>query len=71
MPVLTYFTVMGPILLAVLLAVSAYLDPAKAPSPAELLGVRAASADAARMQSSSSADEIPEFLRLKGMPMGR
>jgi hypothetical protein len=69
MPVLTYFTVMGPVLLAALLAISAYLDPDKAPSPAEFLGVRAASADSARVQSKPSEDKLPEFLRLKGLPL--
>jgi hypothetical protein len=38
MPILAYFAVMVPALFAALLAVSAYLAPEKAPSPAELIG---------------------------------
>jgi hypothetical protein len=71
MPVFTYFAVVGPLLLAALLAVSAYLDPAQAPNAAEFFGVRAANADSRPVQPVASQDELPEVLRLKRLPLDK
>ena len=69
MPVFTYFAVTGPVLLAILIAISAYLDPAKAPSPEEFLGVGRASADASGVHPVAPEAELSEFLRLQGLPL--
>jgi len=71
MPVLTYFAVAGSVLLALLLAISAHLDPEKAPNAAEFLGVRAANADARRLHPVMPQDELSDFLRLKRLPLNR
>jgi hypothetical protein len=71
MPILTYFAVAGSLLLAVLLAVSAYLDPAKAPTAAEFFGVHAANADSRGVQPVMTQDDLPEVLRLKRLPLNR
>ena len=64
MPILSYFVVMGSALFAILIAVSAYLEPEKASSPSEFLGVRQAQANEAPVIGSGEA-----FFILKGRPL--
>jgi hypothetical protein len=69
MPFLTYFAVMGPLLLGGLLALSAYLEPDKAPSTAELLGIPSAQAHVNTTTPKPLPAEPSTFDLLKGLPL--
>jgi hypothetical protein len=68
MPILAYFAVTGPLLLAALLALSAYLEPDKAPTPGELLGIQRA--HASHSSAAIPADKPSDFERLRARPLG-
>jgi hypothetical protein len=70
MPVLAYFAVTAPILLAILLAVSAHLEPHKAPSAADFLGIGPANATS-QIAPTTPQEPLSEFARLKGLPLER
>ena len=63
MPIFAYFLTTGSVLLGLLLALSAYLDLTKAPSPTELLGIGPAKAQVV------AAEKESHFLRLKQIPI--
>ena len=69
MPIFTYFAITGPALLVLLLALNAYLDPEKAPSPTELLAIGIANANSGPTSRGVAADEESHFLRLKQIPI--
>ena len=71
MPVFTFFAVTGPLLLAALIALSAYLDPSGAPAPADFFGIRTAQANV-DVDAAGPQDDAPSaFARLKARPVGR
>jgi hypothetical protein len=70
MPVLTFFGVTGPLLLAALLALSAYLDPSGAPAPADFFGIRTAQANAG-VDTVGPQGSPSDYDRLKFRPVGR
>jgi len=70
MPILTYFAVTVPLLLGGLLAVSAYLEPEKAPTTAELIGIPSANAHVVVAPPSAPAHQPSEFDRLSARPLG-
>ena len=69
MPILVYFGVTAPLLLGGLLAISAYLEPDKAPSTAELLGIPSAQAHVIAGTPKPLPNEPSTFDRLKGLPL--
>jgi len=69
MPLLAYFTVTGPLLLAALLALSASLEPEKAPTTAELLGIPSAKAEAGSAAAAAQNTELSDFQKLKLRPL--
>jgi hypothetical protein len=69
MPILVYFGVTAPLLLAALLAISAYLEPEKAPSTAELLGIPSAQAHVNAAAPKPVPPEPSTFDLLKGLPL--
>ena len=68
MPVVTFFAVTGPLLLAALLAFSAYLDPNGAPAPADFFGIGSAQATIADVDAQDAAST---YGRLKIRPVGK
>ena len=71
MPIFTYFAITGPASLALLLALSAYVEPEKAPSPTELLAIGAANAHSDSPEQVVAAEEESDFLRLSRFPLTR
>ena len=69
MPIFTYFAITGPALLVLLLALNAYLEPEKVPSPTELLAIGTANANSGPTAPGIAADEKSQFLRLKQIPI--
>ena len=69
MPIFTYFATTGSVLLGLLLAHSAYLEPEKAPSPTELLAIGPAKAHSDSTAQVVAAKEESSFLRLKQIPI--
>jgi len=69
MPILVYFGVTAPLLLTGLLALSSYLEPEKAPSTAELLGIPSAQAHVSPATPKPLPDEPSTFDRLKERPL--
>ena len=70
MPVLKYLAVTAPVLLAVLLVLSAYLDPTGSPASSALLGMGVGRANAERADAWPR-DGPSESTRLKARPLGR
>ena len=71
MPVVTFFAVTGPLLLAALLAFSAYLDPNGAPAPADFFGIGSAQATIADVDAVRAQDAASTYGRLKIRPVGK
>jgi hypothetical protein len=71
MPILRYFATTGPVLLALLLAHSAYLEPEKAPSPTDLLAIGAANAHSGSPEQVVAEEAESDFLRLSRFPLTR
>jgi hypothetical protein len=71
MPIFTYFAITGPVLLALVLALSAYLEPEKAPTPTELLAIGAANAHSGSPEQMAAAEEESDFSRLNRFPLTR
>ena len=69
MPIFTYFAITGPALLALLLALSAYLELGKAPSPTDVLAIGTAKAKSNPTAQGLAADEASHFRRLKQIPI--
>jgi hypothetical protein len=69
MPIFTYFAITAPALLVFLLALSAYLQPAKAPSPTDVLSVGTANAKSGPTTQGGAADDASHFRRLKQIPI--
>lgn len=69
MPIFTYFAITAPALLALLFALSAYLQPAKAPSPTNVLPIGTANAKSGPTARGVAADEASHFRRLKQIPI--
>lgn len=65
MPVLKYFAVTGPVLFGILLSISAYLTPEKAPSPGDFLGISAANAETDIRDLARVEKRVSEMNRLK------
>ena len=64
-PLRSYFMVVGPTLLAVLLAISSWLEP----EPRQGLGLEISSAHAADVSEMSEADEYTIFDRIRALPI--
>ena len=71
MPVLKYLAVTAPVLLAVLLVLSAYLDPTGSPASSALLGMGVGRANTERADAIWPRDGPSESTRLKARPLGR
>ena len=65
MPIFKYFAITGLALLALLLPLSAYLEPSKAP----LVAIGTANAHSGPMKHGVAADQEPHFLRLRQIPI--
>ena len=65
MPIFKYFAITGPTLLGLLLALSAYLEPDKAP----LVAIGTANAHSGPMAQEVAADQETHFLRLRQLPI--
>ena len=66
MPIFAYFAITGPVLLGLLLALSAYFEAEKVPPAVSIGTVNARSASTAHVVV---ADEDTHFLRLKQFPL--
>ena len=71
LPVLRYLAVTAPLLLAVLLVWSAYLDPSGGPVLSTRLDMRAGHANAEPGDAFVPRDGSSESTRLKARPLGR
>jgi hypothetical protein len=69
MPIFRYFAITGPALLALLLALSAYLQPENPPSPTDVLTTGTANAKSGPTAQGLAADEASHFRRLKQIPI--
>ena len=69
MPILIYFGVTAPILLALLLAVSAHLEPSQATDLFQLVGITSAQANVSPPASPLSRPDSELFSRLQSRPL--
>jgi len=69
MPIFRFFAITGPALLALLLLLSAYLQPEKAANPADVLTTGTANAKSGPTAEGVAADEASHFRRLKQIPI--